>query len=180
MIISRSDSLLCKAKVDTSVFLDTSVLSMLTWLWADTVFEQLSIWKRILIVRKALKAVAFSSFARHCHKVASLPPACCCMELMRKVDVTPSWACIVKRIMAVPDERSSFFFLGRFLTPTILVFTQLVQIESVNAEISKDSRAGVRKAELHLYCMSQLRVHIICFLSFLAWWWWWWWWRLGW
>lgn len=61
-----------------------------------------------------------------------------------------------------------FFFLGRVLTPTILVFTQLVQIESVNAEISKDSRAGVRKAELHLYCMSQLRVHIICFLSFLA------------
>lgn len=68
----------------------------------------------------------------------------------------------------MPDERSSFFFLGKFLTPTILVFTQLVQIESVNAEISKDSRAGVRKAELHLYCMSQPRVHIICFLSFLA------------
>lgn len=61
-----------------------------------------------------------------------------------------------------------FFFLGRFLTPTILVFTQLVRIESVDAEISKDSRLGVRKAQLHLYCTNQLCVHIICFLSFLA------------
>lgn len=70
--------------------------------------------------------------------------------------------------MAVPDERCSFlfFFLGRFLTPTILVFTQLVRIESVDAEISKDSGLGVRRAQLHLYCMNQLCVHIYLFSFF--------------
>lgn len=77
----------------------------------------------------------------------------------------------MKRIMAGPDERSSFFsfFFVKVLTPTILVFTQLVQIETVNAEMSKDFRASVRKAELHLYLMNQLRVHISLFVfPFLA------------
>lgn len=50
--------------------------------------------------------------------------------------------------------RAHLFFLARFLTPTILVFTQLVRIESVNAEIFKDPRVGVKKAERHLYFLS--------------------------
>lgn len=73
--------------------------------------------------------------------------------------------------------RAHLFFLGRFLTPTILVFTQLLQIQSVNAEISKDFRAVVRKADLHLYFMSQLHIHIYLFSFFpgrAVWQWWWW------
>lgn len=62
---------------------------------------------------------------------------CCCAKLwlMRRVDVSLSWECIVKRIMTAPDEPlSSFFSLCMFLTPTILVFTQLESNESVSAD----------------------------------------------
>ena len=57
-----------------------------------------------------------------------------------------------------------------FLTPTILVFTQLEWNESVNADMSKDFGAGMRKWKQKLHRCTWWVNYILFTFSFFFWW----------
>lgn len=146
--------------------------SLPSWPGYGLIYNVRSVQQRILVVRNTLKALALAVCSSNSH----------CTPFSRSLlcEVAADEKSGHDSIMSVHCKEDNgrtrwalifffFFFFVKVLTPTILVFTQLVQIETVSAEMSKDFWASVRKVQLHLYLMNQLRVHISLFVfPFLA------------